>query len=73
MAGLRNTGIAAPFVLDGPSDRNTFGTYVGKVLVPALAAGEVVTMDNLCSHRGPEVREMIEAASAKLPYLPLQT
>jgi transposase len=70
VAGLRNTGIAAPFVLDGPIDRNAFETYVGKVLVPELAAGDVVVMDNLSSHKGPRVREMIEAAGATLLYLP---
>jgi transposase len=70
VAGLRNTGIAAPFVLDGPIDRNAFETYIGKVLVPELAAGDVVVMDNLSSHKGPRVRDMIEAAGATLLYLP---
>lgn len=50
-------GIAAPFVLDGPIDRNAFETYIDKVLVPELAAGDVVVMDNLYSHKGPRVRE----------------
>jgi transposase len=70
VAGLRLTGIAAPFVLDGPIDRNAFETYVAKVLVPELAAGDVVVMDNLSSHKGPRVRELIEAVSASLLYLP---
>jgi transposase len=70
VAGLRNTGIVAPFVLDGPIDRNAFETYIRKVLVPELAQGDVVVMDNLSSHKGPKVREMIEAAGATLLYLP---
>lgn len=70
VAGLRSTGIAAPFVLDGPIDRNAFETYVAKALVPELARGDVVVMDNLSSHKGPRVREMIEAAGASLLYLP---
>ena len=57
VAGLRLSGIAAPFVLDGPIDRNAFETYVAKVLVPELAAGDVVVMDNLSSHKGPRVRK----------------
>ena len=48
-AGL--TGIAAPFVLDGSIDRNAFWTYVAKLLVPQLAAGDVVVMDKLSSTR----------------------
>lgn len=70
VAGLRSTGIAAPFVIDGPIDRYAFETYVGKVLVPELADGDIVVMDNLSSHKGPRVREMIEAAGATLAYLP---
>lgn len=70
VAGLRSTGIAAPFVLDGPIDRAAFETYVEKVLVPELTKGDIVVMDNLSSHKGPRVREMIEAAGASLLYLP---
>ena len=70
VAGLRLSGIAAPFVLDGPIDRNAFETYVAKVLVPELAAGDVVVIDNLSSHKGPRVREMIETVGARLIHLP---
>jgi transposase len=70
IAGLRTTGMIAPFVLDGPINRRCFETYVEKVLVPELRPGDVVIMDNLSSHKGPNVREMIEAAGAALLYLP---
>ena len=70
VAGLRLTGIAAPFVLDGPVNRHAFETYVARVLAPELKAGDVVIMDNLSSHKGPRVRELIEAAGARLRYLP---
>jgi len=60
----------APFVLDGPINRIAFETYVEKVLAPELRPGDIVVMDNLSSHKGPRVREMIEAAGASLLYLP---
>ena len=69
MAGLRFTGIAAPFVLHGAVNRNAFEIYVAKVLAPELRPGDVVIMDNLSSHKGPRVRELIEAAGASLRYL----
>ena len=50
VAGLRLTGLVAPFVLDGPINRDAFEIYVEKVLVPELSAGDVVVMDNLSSH-----------------------
>jgi transposase len=70
VAGLRQDGIIAPFVLDGPVNRHAFETYVAQVLVRELRPGDVVIMDNLSSHKGPRVREMIEAAGASLRYLP---
>jgi transposase len=60
----------APFVLDGPVNRIAFETYVEKVLVPELRSGDIVVMDNLSSHKGPRVAEMIEAGGARLLYLP---
>jgi transposase len=70
VAGLTTRGIIAPCVLDGPINRDAFETYVEKVLIPALSPGAIVIMDNLSSHKGPGVREMIEAAGATLRYLP---
>jgi hypothetical protein len=52
VAGLRITGLAAPFVLDRPINRVAFETYVEKVLVPELKPGDIVIMDNLSSHKG---------------------
>ena len=57
-------------MLDGPINKLAFETYVDKVLVPELRPGDIVVMDNLSSHKGPEVRDMIEAAGARLLYLP---
>lgn len=70
VAGLRLTGIAAPFVLDGPINRDAFQAYVERVLVPELNPGDIVVMDNLSSHKGPAVRAVIEAAGARLLFLP---
>ena len=63
-------GFIAPWVLDGPINRDAFETYVAKRLVPELRRGDVVVMDNLSSHKGPRVREMIEEVGAELLYLP---
>jgi len=69
-AGLRLTGIAAPMVLDGPMNGEAFRAYVEQVLVPELAAGDVVVMDNLPAHKVGGIREAIEQAGATLLYLP---
>jgi transposase len=38
--------------------------------VPTLKSGDVVVLDNLSAHKVPGIREAIEAAGAKLLYLP---
>jgi transposase len=70
IGALTLRGFIAPWVLDGPIDRNAFETYIEKALVPELRKGDIVVMDNLSSHKGPKVREAIEAAGASLLYLP---
>lgn len=69
-AGLRIGGLAAPMILDGPMDGSAFRAYVTQVLVPELAPGDTVIMDNLPAHKVRGVRDAIEAAGAKLIYLP---
>jgi transposase len=70
VAGLRNAGMVAPMVLDGPINGIAFQAYVDQVLVPDLRPGDVVIMDNLSSHKRPGIRAAIEAAGANLLYLP---
>lgn len=70
VGALTSRGFIAPWVLDGAINRDAFETYVDKVLVPELLAGDIVIMDNLGSHKGPKVRAMIEAAGAELLYPP---
>jgi transposase len=70
IAALRHDRITAPYVFDGPINGETFLAYVEQALVPTLAAGDIVIMDNLGSHKVAGVREAIEAAGASLCYLP---
>jgi transposase len=70
VAGLRLSGMIAPMVLDGPINGRAFQAYVDQVLVLELRKGDIVVMDNLGSHKGTSVRAAIEAAGAKLLYLP---
>jgi len=70
VAALTLRGMLAPFVLAGPINRDAFEAYVERVLVPELRPGDIVVMDNLSSHKGPTVRALIEAAGARLLFLP---
>ena len=70
LAALRHDTITAPCVIDGPINGETFTAYVEQFLVPTLAAGDIVIMDNLGSHKGAAVRAAIEAVGARLLFLP---
>jgi transposase len=70
VAGLRQDGITAPFVIDCPMTRAIFLEYLRQCLVPTLQSGDIVVMDNLPAHKGDKVRQIIEAAGAELRYLP---
>jgi transposase len=70
VAGLRNDAITAPFVIDQPMNGVIFRAYLEQCLVPTLKPGDIVVMDNLPVHKNEDVRNIIEAAGAKLLYLP---
>jgi transposase len=61
--------IDAPWLLEGPIDGESFRTYVERLLVPTLRKGDIVIMDNLGSHKGKAVRDLIRSAGAKLFFL----
>ena len=62
--------MTAPMVLDGPMDGSAFEAYVTQVLLPTLRPGDIVVMDNLAAHKRAEIAFEIEAAGARLLYLP---
>ncbi len=66
-AAIRVGGCLA---FDGATNAVTFEAYVEHVLVPTLRPGDIVVMDNLAAHKGPEVERLIKAAGAELRYLP---
>jgi transposase len=70
VAGLRQSGVIAPLVLDGPMTGTAFRAYVEPFLAPALTPGDVVVLDNLAAHKVAGIRQALAAAGASLLYLP---
>lgn len=62
--------MTAPMVLDGAMHGGAFRAYVEQVLVPTLAPGDIVVMDNLPAHKPTAIRQAIERAGAELRFLP---
>lgn len=70
VAALRQSGLTAPLVTDGPMNGETFRAYIEQMVAPTLTPGDIVMMDNLAAHKVAGVREAIEARQANLVYLP---
>lgn len=54
----------------GGTTKVRFLAFVTDVLCPALRPGQVVVLDNLSAHKGPEVRAAIEAVGCRVVFVP---
>lgn len=70
ISGVRLEGPCAPWLFEGPMNGELFLAWVRQGLAPALRPGDVVILDNLATHKIRGVREALEAAGARLLYLP---
>ena len=70
LAALRHDRLTAPCVIDGPINGESFLAYVEQILLPTLAPGDIVVIDNLGSHKGAAIRKAIRSVGARLLFLP---
>ncbi len=70
IAALGISGVRCSTVVDGAVNGDVFEAFVEQVLVPELRAGDLVIMDNLSSHKRLRIGQLIEAAGARLVFLP---
>ena len=70
LASMTLNGMGPCLAVEGPTTKAVFETYVERVLASSLRPGQVMVMDNLSSHKGSRVRELVEARGCELLYLP---
>ncbi len=70
ICALTLDGLHAPMVVEGAMNRETLVAWIGQGLAPTLVPGQVVVLDNLNVHRGPLVRDAVEACGCALAFLP---
>jgi hypothetical protein len=54
--------------VEGATTKEAIETYIERVLVPTLRDGQVMVMNNLSSHKGERVKQLIEAKGCELIY-----
>lgn len=70
IAGLTRDALIAPWVIKGAMDGPAFAAYVRKVLIPEIAPGTAVVLDNLATHRNKEATDALKAHGCWFLYLP---
>ena len=70
IAALGIDGVRCSAVIDGAVNAAAFEAFIDQVLTPQLKPGDVVILDNLSSHKGTRIRQLIEEAGARLEFLP---
>ena len=63
-------GVRAMMTVEGATDAEVFETFLERVLLRKLKPGDIVVLDNVGAHRAVDVRRLIEAAGARVLYLP---
>jgi transposase len=70
LAARTPTGVCAPLVIEGAISGAVFVPWMRDWLLPRLAPGTSIGLDNLSVHRNAAVRAAVEAAGCHLRYLP---
>lgn len=70
LSSMTIEGMGPSLAVEGATTARVFETYVEKVLLPSLHAGQIVVMDNLGAHRPKRIRQLIEGQGCELLYLP---
>ena len=70
LTALRHDGTTTAMVYEGGTDIMAMQTFAESFFKATLKPGDIVAMDNLTSHRNPEVVAAIEATGAEVWFLP---
>ena len=70
IAALRHDRLDAPWVIDGPINRDLFDRYIETQLAPTLQPGDVIILDNLSSHKSPKASAILRNIGCWFLHLP---
>ena len=70
LSSIRMDGTMIHKEFSGAVNREHFLDYVTNSLTPSLHSGDIVIMDNLCTHKVDGVQQAIQSVGAQVFYLP---
>ena len=68
--GLGGVMAEQALIITDTVNKNAFLAFLETTLLPTLAKGSVLVMDNWTVHHGDDVRDLVDAAGCELLYLP---
>ena len=70
IGSVRQDGSTAYMTIEGALNAEVFRSYIREILLPSLAPGDVLVMDNLSAHKDREALRLLEEAGVKVRFLP---
>ncbi len=70
LGALDANGVRALMTVEGGTDADVFEAFLEQVLVRKLRPGDIVVLDNVGAHKPHRMRQLVEAAGARLLFLP---
>src|SRR5688500_14778202 len=70
LAGVSLAGMSPAMTVEGGTDTAVFATYLEHFLLPSLAPGMLVVVDNVGAHQPERIRQLVAAAGCQLVFLP---
>ncbi len=70
LGALDARGVRAMMTVEGGTDADVFEAFLEQVLVRKLRPGDIVVLDNVGAHKPHRMRQLVEAAGARLLFLP---
>jgi len=70
IAGLTHNALIAPWCLSGPMNGKAFAKYIEHALIPEIAPGTVVILDNLATHYNKQASKILHQHGCWFLYLP---
>jgi transposase len=70
LATLTPAGVGPALAITGAVDGAAFALFAERLLAPTLRPGQIVVLDNLSAHKSADARMALEAAGARVLFLP---
>ena len=70
ISALKDKKFLAPMCFEGTCDTDLFNVWLKQELLPSLAPGQVLILDNASFHKSTATRKLVESYGCEIVFLP---